>query len=60
MMNYEFECQDCGHNFEERLPIHLRSAAICPKCFSCNCTKLISKGALFNLKGKGFYKEGLQ
>jgi len=40
---YEFECQSCGHRFEELLKISQSGEKpLCPKCESPNTKKAIS------------------
>ena len=60
---YEFECEDCGYIFEELVTLSSKIlneyeiVAVCPKCDSAFCKKIISK-TNFRLKGSGWAKDG--
>ena len=56
---YQREC-DCGYKSETREPITSKRSVKCPKCGRMRLKKLIGKGAMFNLKGAGFFKGGIQ
>lgn len=56
MPTYEYECQQCGHRFEEFESI---TAAPRQTCSAANCTgsvkRLIGTGGGLLFKGAGFY-----
>ena len=56
MPTYEYECEKCGHHFEEFQSITEEPLTKCPKK---NCKgkvhRVISPGAGFIFKGTGFY-----
>lgn len=53
---YEYQCTDCGNQFELRQKFSDEPAKECPKC-SGAVQKLISQSG-FALKGGGWYAEG--
>lgn len=53
---YEYECQDCGKNFEELQSINDKPLKICKFCGGI-VRRLISQTS-FSLKGGGWYKDG--
>ncbi len=53
---YEYQCQECGHQFEARQKFSDAPIDTCPKC-SGAVKKLISQGG-FALKGGGWYDQG--
>ena len=56
MPTYEYECEKCGHIFEEYQSISAEPLKNCPKedCDG-NVKRLFSPGAGFLFKGSGFY-----
>ncbi len=62
MPTYEYECQKCGHRFEEfqsitAKPLSTCRKAICPKGGARGRLKrLISSGGGLLFKGSGFYE----
>jgi putative FmdB family regulatory protein len=50
---YEYECRECGHEFEE-LMRHTDPDPACPACGQVEVQKLISHTS-FQLKGSGWY-----
>ncbi len=56
MPTYEYECEKCGHIFEEYQSISAEPLKDCPK-ENCDGTvrRLFSPGAGFLFKGSGFY-----
>ena len=56
MPTYEYECQQCGHRFEEFQSITAEPRQTCPEA---NCTgpvkRLIGMGGGLLFKGTGFY-----
>jgi putative FmdB family regulatory protein len=51
---YEYECQACGHRFEEWQKMSDEPIKVCPKCKKRKVEKLISHTS-FQLKGGGWY-----
>lgn len=56
MPTYEYECQACGHKFEEFQSIKAKPTVVCPKCKKRKVKRLVSGGAGFIFKGSGFYE----
>lgn len=54
MPTYEYECQKCGHRFEEFQSMKDAPLAKCPKCKG-KLKRLVGAGAGFIFKGSGFY-----
>jgi putative FmdB family regulatory protein len=53
---YEYECQACGHRFEEWQKMADEPIRVCPKCTVPKVEKLISHTS-FQLKGGGWYSD---
>ncbi len=53
---YEYECQACGHRFEEWQKMSDEPIRVCPKCTAPKVEKLISHSS-FQLKGGGWYSD---
>ena len=51
---YEYECEKCGHTFEETRSITAESRKRCPKCRG-KVRRLISSNVHVLFKGNGFY-----
>ena len=56
MPTYEYECQDCGHYFEEFQSMSALPLSDCPACKKASLQRLIGKGAGIIFKGSGFYE----
>ena len=54
MPTYEYECQKCGHRFEEFQSMNDAPLKKCPQCKG-RVKRLIGAGAGFLFKGSGFY-----
>lgn len=56
MPTYEYECEKCGHHFDEYQSITAEPLVTCskPECGG-HVHRLISPGAGFLFKGSGFY-----
>lgn len=52
MPTYEYECQVCGHSFEQRQAISEAPVTQCPSCHG-RVRRVVSGGAGFILKGGG-------
>ena len=55
MPTYEYECPDCGHQFERFQPITAKSVRVCPACGRRRVKRLIGTGGGIIFKGAGFY-----
>ena len=52
---YEYECRQCGHQFEAMQKISDAPLRKCPECGRSTLTKLVS-APIFRLKGGGWYE----
>ncbi|MGE0479247.1 MAG: FmdB family zinc ribbon protein [Phycisphaerae bacterium] len=55
MPTYEYECDGCGHEFEEFQSITSDALKTCPKCRKNKLRRLIGAGAGLIFRGSGFY-----
>ena len=55
MPTYEYECDACGHRFEEFQSITAKPLRVCPVCGKRSLRRLIGTGAGLLFKGSGFY-----
>ena len=56
MPTYEYECEGCGHSFEEFQYMSDKPLKKCPKCAKMKLQRLIGAGAGIIFKGSGFYE----
>ncbi len=56
MPTYEYECEECGHKFEEMQKFSDKPIKVCPKCSKRKVKRLISSGTGIIFKGSGFYE----
>ncbi|MDD5011714.1 MAG: zinc ribbon domain-containing protein [Phycisphaerae bacterium] len=56
MPTYEYQCDNCGHEFEQLQMITAKSLRKCPKCGKNKLKRLIGAGAGVIFKGSGFYE----
>lgn len=56
MPTYDYECQDCGHQFEKFQPITAAPVRKCPDCGKRKAKRLPGIGAGVIFKGAGFYQ----
>ncbi len=56
MPTYEYECEGCGHTFEEFQSMSAATLKNCPKCRQDKLQRLIGAGAGIIFKGSGFYE----
>jgi putative FmdB family regulatory protein len=54
MPTYDYECQKCGHRFEQFQSITSEPLKRCPKCKG-KVKRLLGTGAGILFKGSGFY-----
>ena len=53
---YEYQCPDCGYQFEQLQKISDEPIRVCPNCEQTHVKKLVSQTS-FVLKGGGWYKD---
>jgi putative FmdB family regulatory protein len=56
MPTYEYECDACGHKFDELQSINEKQLKKCPKCKKQKLRRLFGIGAGLIFKGSGFYQ----
>jgi putative FmdB family regulatory protein len=56
MPTYEYECEGCGHDFEEFQYFSEEPLTKCPKCKKKKLRRLFGTGASIIFKGSGFYE----
>ena len=56
MPTYAYECEACGHGFEEFQSITAKAKRKCPECGKLKLQRLIGPGAGIIFKGSGFYE----
>jgi putative FmdB family regulatory protein len=56
MPTYDYQCNACGHTFEEWQSFHDEELTKCPKCKKKKLERLIGGGAAIIFKGSGFYE----
>jgi putative FmdB family regulatory protein len=56
MPTYDYECDACGHAFEEFQSMLDKPFKKCPKCKKSKLRRLIGTGAAIIFKGSGFYQ----
>ena len=56
MPTYEYECDNCGHSFEEFQAMSDKALRKCPRCSKLRLVRLIGSGAGIIFKGSGFYE----
>ncbi len=56
MPTYQYECEACGHHFEELQSMTDKRLRKCPKCSKLKLYRLIGTGAGVIFKGSGFYE----
>jgi putative FmdB family regulatory protein len=56
MPTYDYQCDACGHEFEEFQSITAAPLKKCPKCGKNKLVRLIGTGAGVIFKGSGFYE----
>jgi len=58
MATYTYRCDKCGHEFDAVQRMSDDPLKKCPKCEEESLKKVITGGAGFQLKGKGWFKSG--
>lgn len=56
MPTYEYQCDACGHAFEEWQSFKDDALTKCPKCKKNKLRRLFGGGAAIIFKGSGFYE----
>jgi putative FmdB family regulatory protein len=56
MPTYDYECPDCGHEFEAFQSMTAKPIKVCPKCGKRRVKRLIGSGLAPIFKGSGFYQ----
>lgn len=56
MPTYDYQCQACGHEFEEFQMMSAKPLRKCPECKKLKLKRLIGTGAGVIFKGSGFYE----
>ena len=56
MPTYQYECEACGHEFEELQSMTDKKLTKCPKCGKNKLARLIGSGSGMIFKGSGFYE----
>ena len=56
MPTYEYECDGCGHRFDEFQSFKDEQLKTCPKCGKDTLRRLFGTGAAILFKGSGFYE----
>lgn len=52
---YEYQCQNCGHLFEELQSMNEEHLTLCPSCGKNELKRLLGAGSGVIFKGSGFY-----
>ena len=55
MPNYDYACQNCGHEFEHMQSMSSDRLETCPECQKDSLKRLIGRGGGIIFKGDGFY-----
>src|SRR6476620_5303546 len=56
MPTYEYQCDACGHDFEEMQSFSAEPLTKCPKCKKKKLRRMFGTGASIIFKGSGFYE----
>jgi len=56
MPTYDYQCEACGHHFEEFQSMSAKLLRKCPECGKLKLQRLIGRGAGVIFKGNGFYE----
>jgi len=56
MPTYDYQCDGCGHRFEEFQYFSEEPLKVCPKCQAETLRRLFGTGAAVLFKGSGFYE----
>jgi putative FmdB family regulatory protein len=53
---YNYECENCGHCFDEIQSMTAKKLKFCPKCNKPKLIRLIGTGSGIIFRGSGFYE----
>lgn len=56
MPTYDYQCDGCGHRFEEMQSFKDDPLKVCPQCHQEQLRRLFGTGAAILFKGSGFYE----
>ncbi|MBM4103296.1 MAG: zinc ribbon domain-containing protein [Planctomycetes bacterium] len=56
MPTYDYQCDACGHKFEQFQSITISPLKKCPKCGKLKLKRLLGTGVGVIFKGSGFYE----
>ena len=56
MPTYQYECDACGHSFDQMQSMTEKKLQKCPKCGKNKLYRLIGTGSGIVFKGTGFYE----
>ena len=56
MPTYEYQCQECGHEFELFQQMSDAAKKKCPSCAKLKLKRLIGSSSAVMFKGSGFYE----
>ena len=56
MPTYDYQCEGCGHAFEEFQSMSDKPLKKCPRCKKAKLRRLFGTGAAIIFKGAGFYQ----
>lgn len=56
MPTYDYQCDGCGHKFEQFQSITANALKKCPQCGKAKLKRLFGTGAGLIFKGSGFYQ----
>lgn len=56
MPTYDYQCDGCGHRFEEMQSFKDDPLKTCPECKEDHLRRLFGTGAAILFKGSGFYE----
>jgi len=56
MPTYEYQCEGCGHEFEELQSFKDEPLKVCPRCHEERLRRLFGTGAAILFRGSGFYE----
>lgn len=56
MPTYDYQCDGCGHRFEEMQSFKDEPLKVCPQCHQEQLRRLFGTGAAILFKGSGFYE----